>query len=215
MKGRCVELESQKATLRMTKKPKGPAYEAALEHLFTVLDAAPVGADQPILRKASDTHSINTLMKMAKKEQKGAVLTVVKSHQDWLNGLKDYRDEIIHRLVVQAPIAGWSISHKGKPSKAALPVVVPRMTPRFAPDTRRSRQIEEEVPIGLMKSESTATVTFQTGAETVLEHKISYQPTDDYVTIQAFMAEHLAAYDAFLADMFQALTTTNFQQSKA
>ena len=49
----------------------------------------------------------------------------------------------------------------------------------------------------------------------MLEHKISYQPTDDYVTIQAFMAEHLAAYDAFLADMFQALTTTNFQQSKA
>lgn len=161
------------------------------------------------------THSIHTLMKMAENGQQGAVIAVVKEHHDWLRGLKDYRDEVIHRLVIQAPTAGWLISHNGKTSEAILPLVVPRVTPKFTIDTRLSRFMEEEVPIGLAKSESLSTATFEGGAEKVLDHKISYQPTDDYVPIQIFMVEHLAAYDAFLADMFQALTATNFQQPKA
>jgi hypothetical protein len=142
------------------------------------------------------------------------VLTVVKAHQDWLSGLKDYRDEVIHRLVVQAPAAGWFISHKEMTSKAVLPVVVPRKTPKFALDTRRSRLMEEEVPIGLARTETFATVTFQGAAQRVREHQTSYQPTDGYVSIQTFMAEYLSAYDAFLADMFQALAETKFQQPK-
>jgi len=71
-------------------------------------------------------HSMHTLEKMVDKGQQSGILEVVKTHQEWLAELRDYRDEVVHRQVVQAPAAGWLVSMKGKTSKAIMPIVVPR-----------------------------------------------------------------------------------------
>ena len=293
----------------MGKKLKQADYQSALELLFKVLDAAPVGPGQPILRKDSDkehyetrlmfalhkrqagkyhlenvqrmiasasknideqmqsvtkslgskfygvegsasvlqsseqyihevsaflaalrsgldflamvaakslpgitAHSIRTLMSMAKKGGKGAVVNVVKAHLDWLTELKAYRDEVIHRLVVKAPSTGWTISQKGKTSKAVLPVVIPLTTPKLVMDTRLTRMMDEDVPIGLSRQESSVTVTYDDGTKKVIEHDIVFDPIDGYVPIETFMAYHLEAYDVFLTEIFTSLASINFQQ---
>ena len=161
-------------------------------------------------------HSIRTLMSMAEKGKKGAVVNVVKAHLDWLTKLKAYRDEVIHRLVIKAPVTGWTISQKGKTSKAFLPVVIPLTTPKLVMDTRLSRMMDEmmdqDVPIGLSRQESSVTVTYGDGTKKVIEHEIVFEPTDGYVPIETFMAYHLEAYDVFLTEIFTGLASINFQQ---
>ena len=157
-------------------------------------------------------HSVKTLMKMAKKGGKGAVVNVVKDHLGWLTDLRAYRDEVIHRLVIKAPVTGWEISQKGKTSKAILPVVIPRTIPKLVMDTRRSRMMDEEVPNGLSRRELTMTVTCDDGAEKVIEHDIVFEPSDDCVPIETFMTCHLEAYDVFLTEIFTSLASIKFQQ---
>lgn len=159
-------------------------------------------------------YSVHTLMKMVEKGQTGPVLGVVKKHGAWLDQLKDYRDEVIHHLVVQSPDAGWTISHKGKTSITILPVVVPAATPKFAPDTRRSRMMDVDVPGGLMREESLATVTYEDGKEEVVDHSVTFSATSGYVPIEDFMSGHLGRYDSFLKDMFGVLKDNGWQQLK-
>jgi hypothetical protein len=61
----------------MTKKPKAPVYEPELEHLFELLDSAPVGADQPILRKPADKEHYETRLMFAVRKRQAA-----RHHQD-------------------------------------------------------------------------------------------------------------------------------------
>jgi hypothetical protein len=159
-------------------------------------------------------HSVHTLMTMVEKGQTAPVLTVVAKHLVWLNQLKDYRDEVVHRLVIRQPASGWKVSHKGKTSMAMLPVVVPASTPKFTPDTRRSRMMDQDIPHGLMHHESTATVTYPDGSEEVIEHEVKYSPESGYMPIEDFMWNHLKAYDDFLHDVFVILAQLKFQQSK-
>lgn len=157
-------------------------------------------------------HSIHPLMAMVEKGQGGLVLGVVKKHGAWLKRLKDYRDEVVHRLVVQAPASGWRVSHEGQTSVATLPIVVPASTPKFAFDTRQSRMMDVDLPNGLMQMESFGKVTLEDGTEIVLEHTVTLLTTTGYVLIEDFMDGHLKSYDAFLKDMFGAIAELNFQQ---
>ena len=159
-------------------------------------------------------HSVKTLMKMAKRGGKGAVVNVVETHLGWLTDLRAYRDEVIHRLVIKAPVTGWEVSQKGKTSKAILPVVIPQTTPKRFMDTRQSRMMDsmmdEDVPIGLSRRESSMTVTYDDGTEEVTEHEIVFEPVDGYVPIETFMTCHLEAYDVFLTEIFTDLANINF-----
>ena len=157
------------------------------------------------------TQSITTLLGMVEKGQTGPVLAVVAKHKKWLVGIRDYRDELVHRALVRAPAAGWKLSQKGSQSIATMPVVVPRTTLPLAFDTRRSRMMDHEVPVGLAYQESLATLTDENGVEQTLHHEVKFLPTAGYIPIDAFMEEHLAAYDKFLSDMFAVLTDLKFQ----
>lgn len=185
---------------------------AFLSALRSGLDFLTMAAVRSIT--GTTAHSVHTLMTMVEKGQTAPVLAVVAKHLVWLNQLKDYRDEVVHRLVIQQPASGWKVSHKGKTSMAMLPVVVPASTPKFTPDTRRSRMMDQEVPHGLMQHESTATVTYPDGSEEVIEHEVKYSPESGYMPIEDFMRDHLKAYDDFLRDIFIVLAGLKFQQSK-
>ena len=73
--------------------------------------------------------------------------------------------------------------------------------------------MDQEVPLGLMQHESTATVTYPDGSEETIEHKVKYSPESGYMPIEDFMRNHLKAYDVLL-DVFVVLTELKFQQSK-
>lgn len=160
--------------------------------------------------------SISSLIKAVQKGRySGPLLDEVKQHLDWLFDLKEYRDEIVHRMVIAAPVSGWHISHKGKTSTQVLPVVVPRHTPKkFLPDTRLARMLDRELPHGLSLHERHGTVTYPDGTVEVLDHSVRYLAADGFVAIETFMFEHLASYDNFVGAMLEALTALNFNHAK-
>ncbi|NSY68394.1 hypothetical protein G6L35_05905 [Agrobacterium tumefaciens] len=159
--------------------------------------------------------SVHTLENMVKKGQGGKVLDVIKAHQPWLAQLRGYRDEIVHSHLPQVPAMGWLISTKGmspnrKTSKAVLPIVVPRITPKRALDTRRSRMANEEVPVGLERRETHGTFVHSDGTEVTLRHNVSFKPSSSHMPIAEFMNHHLSNYRSFSVDMFDAIRRSGF-----
>ncbi len=165
--------------------------------------------------KGVKARSMHTLETLVDKGFDAPVLAVVKAHQVWLKALRDYRDEVVHRLVVPAPASGWVVSHKGKTASARLPIVVPRRTPALLTDTRRSRarEAEADAPTGFAVRESHATITYADGSQAVLKHDIAYEPADGYVRIEQLMTEYLAAYDAFMIELLGVLSGIVGQQT--
>ena len=155
-------------------------------------------------------HSITTLVKTVDGGKSGPVLDVVKVHRDWIIGLRAYRDETVHRLVVAAPASGWRVSHDGMTSTASLPIVVPKSIPPRVSDTRRSRSVDADVPLGLDEFRKHAVATFPDGTTQVLDHSLTYAPTKGYIAIDEFMQGHLDSYDAFLKDIFEVLSALDF-----
>lgn len=201
-------------TMSVTRPSGDCAHELAafLAALRSGLDFLTMAACRSL--PGTTAHSIQTLMSMVAKGQTAPILAVVTEHLGWLNQLKDYRDEIIHRLVIQQPDTGWKVSHNGKTSIAVLPVVVPKRTPRFMADTRRSRMMDADLPLGLDFHESIGKETRPDGSERVFEHTIKYSPAVGYTPIEKFMRKHVGSYDAFLNDVFVLLAKLNFEQSK-
>ncbi|MBV9065826.1 MAG: hypothetical protein JO004_08665 [Methylobacteriaceae bacterium] len=203
-----------KFTASVTRPSSDCAHELAafFAALRSGLDFLTMAASRSL--PGTTAHSIHTLMKMVEKGQSAPVLAVVAKHLAWLNQLKDYRDEIVHRMVIQQPTTGWKVSHNGKTSTAILPVVVPTSIPKFMPDTRRSRMMDAELPLGLDLHQSTGTVTYPDGSQKVLEHTVKYSPAEGYAPVDKFMRDHLKAYDAFLNDVLVVLAMLKFEQPK-
>ncbi|MES0114167.1 hypothetical protein [Mesorhizobium sp. M0013] len=192
----------------------GPS-TAYIHELSAFLAAVRSGLDFLAVAAARTTpgilaHSIHTLEKMVDKGQQGGILEVVKTHHAWLAELRDYRDEVVHRQVVQAPAEGWLVSTKGKTSKAIIPIVVPRRTPKRAFDTRRSRMMDNDVPLGLDRMESHGQVTFPDGTKKTIEHKVTFRPSASHVPIVELMTHHLLEYRKFSAEMFAVITKSGF-----
>lgn len=185
---------------------------AFLAALRTGLDFLAMAAGKTM--KGVTAHSMHTLEGMADKGGTGLVLDVVKTNSAWLEELRDYRDEVVHRQVVRAPAAGWVVSTKGKMSTAVLPIVVPRTTPKRVLDTRRSRMMESDAPVGLNRTETYADVTDAHGNKKVLEHSVSYVPTTTHMPITLFMSYHAKEYREFSIGLFEALEKSEFGKIK-
>ncbi|MER9298645.1 hypothetical protein NKI38_19435 [Mesorhizobium sp. M0621] len=178
---------------------------AFLAAIRSGLDFLAVAAGRSM--KGMTNPSMHTLEGVEPKPHHGPAIHVVKAHASWLKELREYRDEVVHRVVVQAPTSGWLVSKKGKTSTVIIPVVVPRTTPKRGYDTRRSRALETDLPVGLSRSEWHASVGYDDGTTEVVEHKIRYEPADGYIPIAKFMARHNAEYRKFSAEMFAAIAT--------
>lgn len=156
-------------------------------------------------------HSIKTLIDMAAEGQPCEVVKVVDAHRAWLSLIRDYRDESVHRLVIHAPATGWMLSDKGKLASAVIPVVVPVATPKLVNDTRRSRMMDEDVPYGLMRRKSHGQVTYSDGSKEVLSHEVLFLPAPGFVAIEAFLKQHVSAYEEFYGAVLDCLDALDFQ----
>ncbi len=165
-------------------------------------------------------HSMHTFEGMAEKAKAnpnmktGPVLDVVIAQEAWLRELREYRDQVVHHLVVKSPAMGWLVSTEGKISKAVFPIVVPRKTPTRAPDTRRSRMMDTDLPHGLSRWDFHRDVTFPDGAKKTLRHEVLFEPVPTHVPILEMMEHHLSEYQKFSIAMFGAIVKSGFGNTK-
>ncbi|MGH0028479.1 MAG: hypothetical protein ACQGVC_01705 [Myxococcota bacterium] len=115
------------------------------------------------------------------------------SWTDWLNALRDYRDELVHRQVI-ALSCGWQrIRRPGHATVLRFPAVVPLAPTTAALDTRRSREAESpENFLGTDVTEIEAYVQ-EAGTGKLMNFSAIAKPAPGYVRITEFMDATLRA----------------------
>lgn len=216
----------QKVKIHLRTAVRSPAHRcvyelsAFLEALKSSLDFLATVSSYHLTGVSAD--SISTFMKIAKKGRSGPIVDEVASHHEWLQTLRDYRHHLVHRLVVVLE-GGFQIDAIGDHvSKVFHPVVVPKKTPRYVPDTRSQREMvgwdlalgnpEDpaggEIPEGLARIESW--FIGEVGDKELYKYSVKVDPSPDYIPIEDFMASHLASYETFFRDILDRLESLNF-----
>lgn len=159
--------------------------------------------------------SINTLIKLVKKGYRGPVLDGIAASFNWLIELREYRHHLVHRLVFY-PQSGYETTATAESASGSIiPVVVPRTTPKYFPDTRQSRAItaDMEVPNGLSKT-ILESVVMDEDNRRIVSRVVEYSPADNYIEINDFMNHHLENWRQLLARLMEDLRDINFHKIK-
>jgi hypothetical protein len=159
--------------------------------------------------KGVQTDTVTTLLGMAKNKT-SRILKVIADNADWLCWLRDYRDHLVHRLVV-ATASGGKIQWKhGQGLVSSYPVIVPADIPNHVPDTRRARALFD--PSGFFNElRSEGVVTYSDGKEKVLERTVKYLPTEGHIEIEKLMHRELKKLEEFFHDVIRVLAKLDFQ----
>ena len=162
--------------------------------------------------KGMDTDSIRSFIKCADKgTRSGGLFDVTKGHLTWLKDLREYRHHLVHRMVITAT-AGYEMHRQGNLTQAVIrPIVVPSSTPRYVPDTRRSRMMGEQ-DSHLDCSTSEATVQCPDGTKKTVQFSVQYTPSDGFVEISEFMVAHRQRFEAFFCEIISELKELKFKE---
>lgn len=161
--------------------------------------------------------SIRPIMKIAKSGKTGSIIDEVKRNISWLEALRDYRHHLVHRLMPSVA-TGYETHMVGKlRASTVYPVVVPKSTPSYIPDTREARitaGMMEDSPmipgLGFMTSE--VKLTHDDGKEETTHLSIEATPSEGYIPIDDFMKEHLKHYRKYLKSTIASLAVLNFKR---
>jgi hypothetical protein len=202
-------LATATATVRISRSADELTFE-----LCAFLAAIRSGID--FLARASAQHlkgvqadSITTLLGLVNDGKTGPILKVVAQNAEWLLWLREYRDYLVHRLVIQATGGGQVQWKQGKAVATPFPVVVPSKTQTNVPDTRRARAFDEpESRFNVATSE--AFITDGDGKKHLIEHSVEMEPADGYIRIEDLMKRDLAAFEHFFVKIVEVLTELDF-----
>jgi hypothetical protein len=160
--------------------------------------------------KGVEADSVTTLIGVAKKKANhGRLLDIIAREEAWLLRLRDYRDYLLHRIVLTTTTGGHVEWKAGEAVTTTFPVVVPADTPKHVPDTRRARALDEpESRFNVSTSE--ASMTYADGNKTIVERRIEIEPETGYVRIEELMTKELSAFEDFFVSILEALTVLNF-----
>jgi hypothetical protein len=160
--------------------------------------------------KAIEVGSITTFLKFVKSGKVGPTVDVVAKHTIWLVHLQDYRDYLVHRLVIGATSGGQREWKNGQWINTAYPIAVPAETPKHVPDTRLFRAMKDpESNFDIFTSE--ASITYPDGMTKMIERTVEMTPRDGYIRIEKLMGKELNAFDAFFGDVVDALIHLKFE----
>jgi hypothetical protein len=162
--------------------------------------------------KAVQADSISHFITWIEKGKTGPTLDVVAKHIKWLKALRDYRDYLVHRLVIGTVSGGQREWKDGVWHSTPYPIVVPSETPKHIPDTRRARAMAEPDALFDVRS-SHATVTYSDGSKKVIESKVEISAGQGYLKIEELMDRELIAFETFFGDVLTVLTKLNFQEA--
>jgi hypothetical protein len=142
--------------------------------------------------------SITTLLGLIKNGKTGPILKAIEENTDWLFRLRDYRDYLVHRLVINTTNGGQVLRKHNKAVNTPYPIVVPSETPKHVPDTRRVRAFDEpESRFTVVTSE--ASVTYSDGRKRLIEHSVDMEPSAGYIRIEDLMKRELTTFECFFA----------------
>jgi hypothetical protein len=152
------------------------------------------------------------LLGLIKKGKTGPILDEIAEDAEWLIALRDYRDYLVHRLVISTTSGGQVQWKHGSAATTQYPIVVPSETPKHVPDTRRARAYDEpEHRFNVASSQ--ASVTYSDGTKHLIEHSVGMEPSNGYIRIEDLMKRELTAFEHFFVKIVGALTKLDFAPS--
>jgi hypothetical protein len=169
-----------------------------------------IAAASSVYLKGMTTDSIRSFIRCAdQNSNRGHVFDVIKRHLVWLKGIREYRHHLVHRMVITASV-GDEVHKRGNLVKQVKhPVVVPKLTPSYFPDTRRSRMIQDERSC-LDSTRSQTIVQYPDGTKEIVDFSIGYTPSKGYAEISEFMASHLHRLEEFFCDIIREIEKLKF-----
>jgi hypothetical protein len=160
--------------------------------------------------KGAQADSISNFLKWIDQGKTGSILKVVAKHQKWLRSIRDYRDYVVHRLVILTQIGGQKEWKYGEWHNVRYPVVVPSTTPKHVPDTRQSRAMASpEDFFDVMTSHSTA--TGPDGTLLKRDYDVKIFPSSGYIEIDDLMDRELKAFEDFFIAVLTTLKRLKFK----
>ncbi len=203
-------LQDASTTVRISRSANEFAFElcAFLAAVRSGVDFLVTACAQHI-KEAPDATSIKTLFKLIDNGKKGPILEVIAEDIEWLTWLRDYRDYLVHRLVIQTSSGGQVQWKDGKAATTSYPVVVPSKTPINVPDTRRARTFDEPESHFTVATLD-AYIADASGKKRLLEHRVKIEPADGYIRIENLLKRELAAFESFFVRIVEVLTELDF-----
>ncbi len=162
----------------------------------------------PRIRKLT---SINTLMKCVRKKRAGSIYDEVKKHLEWLDYMRSYRHHVVHRSIITVNLRRETRAIGGESETYQFPIVIPQNPPRYVPDTREARAMEDGGE-GINCIESKEWIETANGKRKVLNQSMSFFASKGYVVLQQFMEQQIESYVEFAEDIITALSNLNFQE---
>ena len=203
-------LQAESLTLRTNMSSDEFAFElcAFFAAIRSGVDFLSIACAQHI-KEAQQTTSITTLLKLIKNERKGPILKVIAKNEEWLVQMRDYRDYLVHRLVIRTTRGGQIQWKHGKQVTTPYPIVVPSETPKNVPDTRCARAYDDpESRFDVATSE--AFITDAHGKKRLIEWKVEIRPADGYIRVERLMKRELASFERFFVRIVEVLTESDF-----
>ena len=183
----------------------------SFEHLHPAYQArASLPDDERIewIRSEVEATSIKTLLKLAKGKT-GPILDVIAEEIEWIARVRDYRDHLVHRLVIRTTSGGETRWKCGTTVTTPYPIVVPAETPKHIPDTRRARALDDP-EVGFMVYTSETLFTSSDHRGDFAEHTVENEPAPGYIRIEDLMRRELAAGERFFVRIIDTLIQLNF-----
>jgi len=202
--------------LKMVMKMKKDNYEfiyelsAFLEALKSCLDLLAEAASF-YFKGIKVNYSISTLLKLSKKK-KSKILDFISSNTNWIEIIRNYRHPIVHRLVLPLK-SGYEIHQINNKSKKILyPVLIPKATPKFIPDTRKNRMMdneENELDNAIYSTETSRVI--KDGVEEILDFEINIEAGSGYIRIEDFMRNHKDRCEVYFIEFIRVLDKLNYE----
>ncbi len=159
--------------------------------------------------KGVEGDSIKTLLKLIKSGKVGPILNEIADNTEWLVHVRDYRDHLVHRLVIGTTSGGQVQWKHGSAATTLFPIAVPSANPNYLPDTRRARAFDEPEH-RFHTATREASITYPNGKTRQLEHSITMEPAEGYIRIEDLMKRELVAFERFFARIIEALIQIDF-----
>lgn len=201
-------LKIKSATMRNSKSANEFAFElsAFFAAIRSAIDFLAIVCAQHL--DGVQATSINTLLRLAKGKM-GPILDVIAANTEWIARVRDYRDHLVHRLVIPTMSGGETHWKYGNMVTTPYPIVVPAETPKHVPDTRRARALGD-LEARFVVSTSETLLTSSNPHRHFREHTVEIEPAPGYIRIQDLMGRELASCERFFVRIIDTLIKLNF-----
>jgi hypothetical protein len=167
------------------------------------------------LRGMSRRTSITSLLERAEKEPAASFSSLLTRWKEWIELVKEYRDECIHYRAIEAT-GGFKVDVKdGEKILTIIPVLVPEAVLSDKPTSsnpgagRFLTLIHESVGIAGVPPHAEGPLS--ESAKKIIEMMEPIQEGNGYIRVELFCQQHLESLHQFVSESFDEVLTLKFQ----